>query len=266
MGKYLSSLSENFTPLIVNIISGILLAWIATIAAGWSETKRRKWIATFGLGVLIIILSVITLNVISLLNKVETAQVIFSDLNRDLPVNSYDAPWEVFNDNLKKGNSNVTIETHPSPGIVDDYYATLAYYLGDKSTSKSFCGVSSVFSPKLCEPRDVSGFTGIQLDAWREGDWPEGVRAYMRIYPRQLVGISDGYYQYDLTDLAKRTETRTRIEAPFTDFKPAPDPNSANGPFDKTLRKEIHSIAIVIQGDHGRVYQGKIAFDNLKFF
>jgi len=199
--------------------------------------------------------------------KTQKASVVFSDFNKCFPINNYNVHWGVFNDNPYNGNSNMTIKTQSNPENTNDCYAVLSFYLGKESTIKPFCGVVAGFAPRPIESRDVSIYDGIQFRTWHEDEesLPEEVHVYIQISPHRLIYEYDGYHQYEFTKYVKSREP-IKVTVPFSEFEQPPERQGPKVPFIEDFQKAIYQIAIVVQGEKGRVTKGEIMIDNIVFF
>ena len=192
----------------------------------------------------------------------------FSDFSYCFPVNNYGVHWGVFNDNPYNGNSDVSIMVKSDRANVNDCYGVLIFQLGEKSTIRPYAGVFAGFAPKPMAPRDVSHFSGVKVNVWHEGAFPEGVRVYLQISPYQMINWYDGYFQSDLTEHFKKMGPSPEVVVPFENFEPSASLRGIgfNEGFSSAYRKEVYQLAIIIQGLKGMSAQGVIAFDNLIFY
>lgn len=271
VGAFIRFMLDNNEPSLPLTIFGLLIGGTITSYAfvGIQTTKNKAKVRSliFIVGLLLTILSSALGGLYwGTTKRPFRAHPVFSDLNQCFPRNNYGVDWGVFNDNPFNGNSIINIKVHPNVDNAADCYAVAPFSLGEESTIRPYCGVFSGFSAKLAEASDVSSYSGVQFEAWHEGDFPEGVRVYLQIASKQLLNQPNGYHQFDFTEDVKRNKTRSKISAPFTDFEQAPEQKEPKVPFDKMLQQQVYQISIVIQGEKGRVAKGTIAFDNLKFF
>jgi len=156
---------------------------------------------------------------------------------------------------------------HQSTGVPRDCYAVLSFYLGDKSSIPPYTGTFTWFAPKPILSRDVSRFNGIQMRAWHLGDLPPGVRVYLQISPTRLIQSYDGYFEHDFTDDMRNDQSSGPFTIPFEAFVPSSQTRTQGfHVLDKSLLSKVYQISIRIQGQKGRVSQGKVAFSDVRFY
>jgi hypothetical protein len=266
MDNLIQLFSDNSNALIVSLIANAMSA----IAVWYVKKGFPKWRHSLPIiiGIVILTGSIALYLIVSIIKAPKRAEAVFSDFNNCFAINTYKVHWGVLNDNPYNGNSNVTVEvpSYRSAIISNDCYAILSYYLGDKSTIRPYCGIFSWFVPKPIEARDVSSYNGIQLEAWPEVDLPEGVRVYLQISPYKLIHSYEGYLECDITSDIKNNSERREISLHFSKFKSPPSWTGPTISLSKEFQKSIYQISIIIQGEKGRIAQGKIGIDNLKFF
>jgi hypothetical protein len=266
MDKLIQFFSDNSTALIVSVIANAisgLAAWYIK-----HKFKSRKFSLPLMIGVAILLGATALYFIISILKAPRKADVMFSDFDNCFAINHYKVHWGVLNDNPFNGNSNLTIEIHPTPEpkTSNDCYAVLSFYLGENSTIRPYCGAFTWFAPKPIETRDITAYNGIRLEAWHDKDLDPAVRVYLQISPYQFIESYNGYLECDITSDLKKNAHRAEISLPFSKFIAPPDGPDPSASLSKEFQKSVYQLSIVVQGEKGRAAQGKICFDNLKFY
>jgi hypothetical protein len=255
-------MKEYWITAIINVICNLFVVILVEILRKPRSTTQRLTVVSAMLA--LIALPVVYIGY-ALQPRPDEAKRIFSDFEMGRPFNAYGIPWAVFNDNAYNGRSNVTTEIQDRHEPGDKHFAALSYYLGPQSSGDPYCGVYSGFAYRPDEPRDVSGYEGIELDLWHDGEIPEGVRIFIQISPYRLIASPDGHYQFELTDYA-RHQKPTKTYAPFKMFTQPPGFVGPAHEFDREFQQSVYKVGILIQGRKGSTASGRLFIDNLRFF
>lgn len=261
-------MSKEILALFINVISGFLVIFIMKTYTWLSKKfKIKNWIAVL---LAVVVIGISSLLIFQLVSGFPNAAALFSNFEKGQPINTADCHWGIFDDSPYNGNSKVSIQAlrrdeHEKPYTENDhYYAEISYLIGSSNRIEvPYCGVSSWFSDQF-EPRSLSDYSIICIDAWHEGPTPPETRFFLQIVPARIYRGFTGFYRYDFMDSIKTTSTTINI--PFTDLKRYPALDDQNISFNTaSIRDEVLSIAVVIEGKRGIISQGRLSFDNVRF-
>jgi hypothetical protein len=250
---------------LTTLLNGIITGIIPTPGQAVSH-KRKNYVLFVALSLLIS--SGVAIWIARSIEAPQKARPVFSDFNLCTPVNNYGARWEAFNDNPYNGDTNVGVKATKSPANSDDCYGLITFNLGPTSSIDPYAGIFSGFSLRPSTARDVSHFSGIRLNIWHEGSFPEGVRVRLHLAPAQMSDWYDGYFAYDVTEYAKKQQPSPEVFVPFEMFVASPPllASGFQGGFGKPYQGQLYLVAIVIQGEKGVASKGNVAVDNIAFY
>jgi hypothetical protein len=248
--------------LAINLVSGLFVAYVTERHISW---RYRAILIASGI-LLASLAGSFWLQV--WLRASPKAAAIFADFSECEIRATNRVNWGVFNDNPYRGNSNVTIEMRTARGETP-CHPVLAYYLGDRATIPPYCGIFAAFDATGRQSRDVSRFSGIQFYLWLdEGDLPENVRVSLHVSPESEFYWYDGYYEYDLTEHARKNRRGALVYVPFDKLVPSKALQAQNvtETFGKRFQKRVLQLAFVIEGTLGIATSGKLAIDDIGFY